>query len=64
MALRRRENSIRFIDPNLPASVEQVAISRLRSPGSRVEPRLRRHGDAVPPNLLDRDGGARIPLIK
>jgi hypothetical protein len=64
MELRHQENSIRFIDPIMPAFLDWVAIAHLRLGESRVKLRLHRHDGDVSLNLLDRSGDAKVMLVK
>ena len=64
MELRHQENSIRFIDPIMPAFLDWVAITHLRLGESRVKLRLHRHDGDVSLNLLDRSGDAKVMLVK
>ncbi len=64
MELRHRDNSIRFVDPIMPA-FSRMGRHHPASPRRIAgEAEADRHGDDVSLNLLDRSGDAKVMLVK
>jgi glycogen debranching enzyme len=55
---------IRFENPVLPGFLDEVVLQNLRLGGSSIDVRLHRYGQDVTANVLSREGGARLQLLK
>ncbi|MEJ0092668.1 MAG: amylo-alpha-1,6-glucosidase [Methylocella sp.] len=64
MELNNESNSIRFVDPVMPAFLDTVNITHLTLRDSRVKLKLQRHGEDVTLNLLERQGDVKVMLVK
>ncbi len=64
MELNNEGNSIRFVDPVMPAFLDTVNITHLTLRDSRVKLKLQRHGEDVTLNLLERQGDVKVMLVK
>ena len=59
-----RDNQVYLCDPRLPASVRELRIDNLRVGEASVDLLARRHGRDVGVNVLRREGGLRVNMLK
>ncbi len=64
LELRHDSNEIRFVDPRMPAFLDDVTIRGLRLGASRADVRLSRDETDVTVTVLNREGTVRIVQIK
>ncbi|HET6374772.1 MAG TPA: amylo-alpha-1,6-glucosidase, partial [Methylocella sp.] len=57
-------NSVVFRDPLLPAFLDHVDLKQLSLGNSRLDLRLQRYGPDVTVNVLQRQGSAKVLLMK
>ena len=56
-------NEIRLYNPRLPGFLEEVMLRNLQLGSSRVDLRVRRHGDTVSLDTPRIDGGIRVSIV-
>jgi glycogen debranching enzyme len=64
LELAADRDEIRFRDPVLPDFLDELAIKNLSLGPSHIDILLRRHGQDVTLNVLDRQGTSKIALLK
>ena len=64
LELDHHSNEIRFRNPVLPASLEEVRLRNLRLGTSRVDVALHKYGEDVTASIVGRKGDARILVMK
>jgi glycogen debranching enzyme len=64
LQLVHKQDEIRFHEPVMPEFLSEIVIRSLRLGTSRADVRLHRYGSDVTLNVLERDGRARILILK
>ena len=58
------QNELRFREPLMPAFLDEIVLRNVHLGKSRVAVRMHRYGDDVATTVVERDGNARILVLK
>ena len=64
LSLDAHKREIRFVNPTLPKSLEEIRLKGLHFEGASIDVHLARRGDDVSVDVTRREGDVRVAVLK